>query len=107
MLQLKALHVEDFGPFKGHQTITISTADGVTVIYGENMRGKTSLLNAIRLACFGKVVGRGTKVTSLHKVGSGESAAEGKFGFEVQLEFGDDGRAYKLISSCRPRPAVS
>ncbi len=107
MLQLKALHVEDFGPFKGHQTITISTADGVTVIYGENMRGKTSLLNAIRFAFFGKVVGRGTKVTSLHKVGNWESAAEGKFGFEVQLEFGDDGRAYKLTRSCRPRPGVS
>jgi len=37
-----------------------SASDGVTVIYGENMRGKTSLLNAIRFAFFGKVLGGAT-----------------------------------------------
>ena len=72
MLRIQALHVEDFGPFKGHQTVTFSDKDGVTVVYGENMRGKTSLLNAIRFAFFGKVIGRGTKTTSLHKVGNWE-----------------------------------
>ena len=107
MLHLKALHIEDFGPFKGHQTVTLSKADGVTVIYGENMRGKTSLLNAIRFAFFGKVVGRGTKLMSLHKVGNWESAAQGKFGFEVQLEFSDDNHGYKLTRPCRPRPGVT
>ena len=107
MLQIKALHVDDFGPFKGHQTVTFSDEDGVTVVYGENMRGKTSLLNAIRFAFFGKVVGRGTKATSLHKVGNWERAAEGKFGFEVQLEFDDGGRIYKLMRSCRPRAGIA
>ena len=90
MLQIKALHVEDFGPFKGHQTVNFSPEEGVTVIYGENMRGKTSLLNAVRFAFFGKVLGRGTKTMSLHKVGNWEQAACGKFGFQVQLEFKDD-----------------
>ena len=107
MLRIQALHVEDFGPFKGHQTVTFSDKDGVTVVYGENMRGKTSLLNAIRFAFFGKVIGRGTKTTSLHKVGNWERAAEGKFGFEVQLEFDDDGNIYKLTRSCRPRAGVA
>ena len=107
MLQIRALHVEDFGPFKGHQTVTFSNKDGVTVIYGENMRGKTSLLNAIRFAFFGKVIGRGTKTTSLHKVGNWERAAEGTFGFEVHLEFDDNGHIYKLRRSCRPRAGVA
>lgn len=107
MLQLKAIHVEDFGPFKGHQTIKLSLQDGVTVIYGENMRGKTSLLNAVRFAFFGKVLGRGTKSMSLHKVGNWEQAARGKFGFQVQLEFRDEESEYKLTRSCQPRKGVS
>ncbi|WP_367394711.1 AAA family ATPase [Cupriavidus sp. Agwp_2] len=107
MLHLKALHIEDFGPFKGHQTVDLAREEGVTVIYGENMRGKTSLLNAIRFAFFGKVIGRGTKAMPLHKVGNWEQAANGKFGFQVQLEFQDDEHAYKLTRSCHPRKGVT
>jgi DNA sulfur modification protein DndD len=107
MLRIKALHVENFGPFKGHQTIVLSNEDGVTVVYGENMRGKTSLLNAVRFAFFGKVFGRGTKTMSLHKIGNWEEAALGKFGFQVQLEFQDDDHDYKLTRSCRIRSGVS
>ena len=106
MLDIRALHVTDFGPFKGHQTVRLTTEDGVTIVYGENMRGKTSLLNAIRFAFFGRVLGRGMKSTSLHKVGNWEQAALGKFGFEVQLEFVYDGRPYSLTRSFRPRPGV-
>lgn len=107
MLQLKALHVENFGPFKGHQQIKFSTQDGVTVIYGENMRGKTSLLNAIRFAFFGKVIGRGTKTASLHKVGNWEEAARGKYGFLVQLDFRHEGRDYKLTRTCHTKKGIS
>lgn len=107
MLKVNAIHIQDFGPFKGHQTINLSPEDGVTVIYGENMRGKTSLLNAVRFAFFGKVIGRGTKTMSLHKVGNWEQAASGKFGFQVQLEFMDDNHQYKLTRSCRPRVGVT
>jgi len=102
VLQLKALHVENFGPFKGHQTIDLAE-EGVTVVYGENMRGKTSLLNAIRFVFFGKVIGRGTKTMSLHKVGNWEQAAVGKYGFQVQLEFSESNRLYKLTRVCRVR----
>ncbi len=107
MLQLMALHIEDFGPFKGHQTVSLSPEDGVTVVYGENMRGKTSLLNAIRFAFFGKVIGRGTKSMPLHKVGNWEQAEIGKFGFQVQLEFMDGDHEFKLTRSCRPRSGVT
>lgn len=107
MLRIKALHLENFGPFKGHQTIQLSDEDGVTVIYGENMRGKTSLLNAVRFAFFGKALARGTKTMSLHKIGNWEQAAIGRFGFEVQLEFQGDAHDYKLTRSCRVRSGVA
>jgi DNA sulfur modification protein DndD len=106
MLRINALHLEDFGPFKGQQTLTFAPEGGVTILYGENMRGKTSLLNAIRFAFFGKVIGRGTKQMALSKVGNWEQAESGKYGFQVQLEFTDDDHLYKLTRSCRPRPGV-
>ncbi|MGH8645011.1 MAG: AAA family ATPase [Gammaproteobacteria bacterium] len=107
MLRLKALHLEDFGPFKGPQTIRIADEDGVTIVYGENMRGKTSLLNAIRFAFFGKVIGRGPNPLALSHVGNWEQAESGKFGFQVQLVFSEDERQYKLTRTCKPRPAVT
>lgn len=107
MLRIDAIHFEDFGPFKGHQTVQLPADDGVVVIYGENMRGKTSLLNAIRFAFFGKVIGRGTRATSLHKIGNWEQAAVGKYGFKVQLDFRHEGRRYSLTRNCRPRSGVS
>lgn len=107
MLQIRALHIQDFGPFKGYQTVNLSPEDGVTVIYGENMRGKTSLLNAVRFAFFGKVIGRSTKTMPLHKVGNWEQAASGKYGFQVQLEFTDDNHEYKLTRSCHPREGIT
>jgi DNA sulfur modification protein DndD len=103
VLELRALHLTDFGPFKGDQTVRFSTDAGVTIIYGENMRGKTTLLNAIRFAFFGKVIGRGMKSLALHKVGNWERAAEGRYGFQVQLEFNHEGQAFKLTRICRPR----
>jgi len=106
MLQIKALHVTDFGPFKGRQSVRLSDKDGVSVFYGENMRGKTSLLNAIRFAFSGKIIGRGGRPASLHKVGNWERVSEGKYGFEVELEFRHDGHDFSLIRSCRPRPGV-
>lgn len=103
MLELRALHVQDFGPFKGPQTIDFSSDDGVIIVYGENMRGKTSLLNAIRFAFFGKVIGRGTKATSLHQIGNWEQAAAGNYGFKVELEFSADGHDYRLTRVCSAR----
>jgi DNA sulfur modification protein DndD len=107
MLQIKALHLENFGPFKGKQVINFSLEDGVTIIYGENMRGKTSLLNAIRFVFFGKVIGRGTKSMPLHKVGNWEEASAGRHGFMVRLDFDDGGHNYELTRRCVLKNGVS
>lgn len=51
MLQFTGLVIENFGPFKGTQTVDFVGADGVTIIWGNNGRGKTTLLN-IHQICF-------------------------------------------------------
>ena len=58
MLRFISLTVEDFGPFKGTQTIDFTNEDGVTFIWGNNGRGKTTLLNVFRYALYGKFQNR-------------------------------------------------
>jgi len=96
LLKVKRLVLNDFGPFKGEQTIQFPDENGVVIIYGENMEGKTSLLNALRYALFGKVLGRGAYPVPLHQICNWESTKDGRFGFKVALAFESDGHQYEL-----------
>ena len=57
-MKIKSITLENFGPYYGIQHVDLSTdaVAPVVLIYGENMRGKTSLLRAIRWALYGKVL---------------------------------------------------
>lgn len=104
MLTLRRLEMEGFGPYAEPQALDFPDEPGVTVVYGENMTGKTSLLNAVRYAFFGRVLGRGSRERRLHHISNRALAAEGKYGFKVRLSFQNDGEEFQLIRSCRPTP---
>ena len=57
-MKIKSITLENFGPYYGVQHIDLATdsAAPIVLIYGENMRGKTSILRAIRWALYGKVL---------------------------------------------------
>ncbi|MDC0675981.1 AAA family ATPase [Nannocystis radixulma] len=103
MLWLTRLEMERFGPFAERQVLDFPNEPGVTVVYGENMRGKTSLLNAIRYAFFGTVLSRGSRERRLHTISNRESSAHGVFGFSVSLGFTFDGQEYELVRECQPK----
>lgn len=50
MLRFEQLMINNFGPFKGVQELSFGDKDGVTIIWGDNGQGKTTLLNAFRYA---------------------------------------------------------
>lgn len=106
MLRLQRLEVEGFGPFADQQVLEFPSGPGVTVVYGENMRGKTSLLNAIRYAFFGTVLGRGSRERRLHTISNRDLASDGRYGFTVSLTFDYNGIEYELFRECRPRVRV-
>lgn len=95
MLVLRSLTVENFGPFRDEQRIEFPER-GVTIIYGGNGRGKTTLLNAMRYALFGHVLGRGNRPESLAGFANVENSAAGSHRFRVVLEFDADAVAYRL-----------
>lgn len=107
MLLFKRIAIENFGPYKEVSTIEFPQEGGVVIVYGENMKGKTSLLNAFRYALFGRVLSRGSKVISLHEMSNWESGTEGEFGFRVVLNFTHEGMNYELTRQLLPRPGVT
>jgi DNA sulfur modification protein DndD len=107
MLVLRKITLENFGPFKGTQSIELPQDQGVVIVYGENMRGKTTLLNAIRYAFYGYVTGRGERHLEIEKIGNWEAAAEGHYGFKVVLEFDYAGTSYELMRRCMSRTGVT
>lgn len=107
MLRFTSLTVENFGPFKGTQTIDFTNENGVTIIWGNNGRGKTTLLNIFRYALFGRYKNRrGTEVdlTTLPNI---EGRTEGKYDFKVVLKMLNDGTRYELTRQCKVRQGVT
>jgi len=107
MLQFNKIELEDFGPYKGRQSIEFPDQDGVTIVFGENMRGKTTLLNAIRYALFGKILGRGFREISPERFINWETKAEGKYSFSVTLYFEESGSEYELVRQFVPKDSVA
>ena len=69
-MKLVSLSMSNFMPYKGTNEIVFPKADfrNVMVIFGDNMRGKTSLLNALRWVFYGKAMGRHLREIPLHDI---------------------------------------
>lgn len=106
MLRFNSLTVEDFGPFKGSQTIDFTNENGVIILWGNNGRGKTKLLNAFRYALYGKFQNRRGANIDLTKLSNIESRADGKYGFKVVLRMTDGANQYELTRQYKPRKGV-
>lgn len=102
MLEFTRLIVSNFGPYRDEEVLDFPVG-GVTLVYGENMRGKTTLLNAFKFALFGKVVTRGGRPVSLLDLINKEGAQQDKYTAKVTLEFSYAGSRYELGRVLRAR----
>jgi DNA sulfur modification protein DndD len=101
-MRLVAMEVEDFGPYRGRQHYNFAAEHGVELVWGENGRGKTSFLNALRWALFGVVLGRASASIDPANVGNREDADSAAVrAFRVVLSFTHDGHTYRLTRSYR------
>lgn len=107
MLKFISLTIEDFGPFKGVQTIDFTDKNGVTLIWGNNGRGKTTLLNIFRYAIYGKFQNRRGALVDLTALTNRESRIEGRYGFKVILNLEYCGESYKLTRQYKLRNGIS
>lgn len=107
MLHFIRMTLTNFGPYKGEQTIDFTDKSGVIIFWGNNGRGKTTLLNAFRFALFGKIQRRNGVLKHLKEMENTEAADAGQHGFKVVLEMTNDGDIYALTRQYMPRQGVT
>ncbi len=107
MLRFESLRVSNFGPFKGTQQIDFGQENGVTIIWGNNGRGKTTLLNVFRYALFGIVKGRRGSYVDYIALSNMEEKELGKYGFSIRLKMSNDGDQYLLTRDVHLRDGIT
>jgi DNA sulfur modification protein DndD len=101
-MRFKELTLRNFGSFYGEQLLEFP-AQGLLLIAGENMWGKTTLLNAVKWAMYGEVEDRlGNPVLRKNLV-NWDAAETGDWTLEVKLSFESEGSSYIVERSLGPR----
>ena len=103
-MKILTLAMNNFGPYRGHQEVAFPTdsARRVMLVFGDNMRGKTSLLNAIRWVLYGKALDRASREIEIINLVNRDAQDDDDFTLSVLLRFEADGNEYELSRSVQP-----
>src|SRR5581483_4831156 len=109
MMKLHSLTMRNFMPYKGQARIDFPQDDfrNVMLVFGDNMRGKTSLLNALRWGFYERAVGRHSIPIPLQELPNKEAALEDDWTMEVHIEFEANGHEYDLRRRAERRASVA
>jgi len=107
MLQFTGMTIDNFGPYKGENEIDFTDKSGVSIFWGDNGRGKTTLLNAFRYALFGSVQRRHGTLMVMREMENYESRNDGIYGFSISIRMQNEEDQYLLTRSFRPRAGVT
>lgn len=107
-MKLHSLVARNFMPYKGDMQLTFPQDEqrNVTIVFGDNMRGKTSLLNAIRWVFYGEAVGRHSRPIPLHEIVNKDAGLVDDWRVEVHVKFDANGHTYDLRRVAERRPFV-
>ena len=108
-MKLETLTMQNFMPFRGQHSLDFPQDEvrNVLVVLGDNMRGKTSLLNAIRWVLYGKALGRHLVEVPLPRLVNSEAASQGDWSMSVVLRFLALGSTYVLTRTATKKEFVS
>lgn len=96
MLKFKQLEITNYGPYYGSHKLTFSQKNGVTIVWGDNGFGKTSLLNCFRYVMWGTIMGReGTISSDICSHVNDKAVSEGN-SMQISLDMEYDNKTYTL-----------
>ena len=97
-MKLHSLVTKNFMPFKGEMELMFPQDEhrNVMIVFGDNMRGKTSILNALRWAFYGEAVGRHSRPIPLHEIVNKDAILANDWRVEVHVKFEANGYSYDL-----------
>ena len=109
-MRLSQVKIHNFGPYHGEQELKFGEERPIVLVHGENMRGKTSLLNAVRWTLYGHALDRFGRPMSLIDLINWDAASSDDWTMSVDIDFQVNGSAYDLTrqvqrkdTSIRPR----
>ena len=106
-MRLSQVRVRNFGPYYGEQELAFGGERPIVLVHGENMRGKTSLLNSVRWALYGHALDRFGRFMPLDSLVNRDAATQGDRTMSVELGFVVDGSSYDLTRQVQPKdPSV-
>ena len=108
-MKLHSLTARNFMPYKGEIELTFPQDEqrNVMIVFGDNMRGKTSILNAIRWAFYGEAMGRHSRPIPLHEIVNKDAILADDWRVEVHVKFEANGHTYDLRRLAERRPLVA
>jgi DNA sulfur modification protein DndD len=108
-MKLISLSASNFMPYKGKFEIAFPTDPdrNVMLVFGDNMRGKTSLLNALRWVFYGRALGRHSREIPLQDLLNKEAALEGDWQIDASIVFEAGGHTFDLRRRATKRALVS
>lgn len=97
-MKLHSLTARNFMPYKGEMELVFPQDEqrNVMLVFGDNMRGKTSILNAIRWAFYGEAVGRHSRPIPLQEIVNKDATLEDDWRVDVHVKFDANGHTYDL-----------
>ncbi|MBK8015246.1 MAG: AAA family ATPase [Betaproteobacteria bacterium] len=108
-MKLQAVTMKNFMPFKGVVRVDFPQDEfrNVMLVFGDNMLGKTSILNAIRWGFYGTAIARHSRTIPSHDLLNKEAASEGDWTFEVHIDFEANGTQYDLRRRTEKRASIA
>jgi len=91
-------------PFKGKTNINFPEGNSnrnVLVIFGDNMTGKTSIMNAIRWCFYGRALNRNMKSYPLASIVNKSAAADDEWIVEVAIRFSTENGKYEIVRKAK------
>jgi DNA sulfur modification protein DndD len=108
-MKLQKLIIQNFMPYKGEQKIEFPQHEtqNVMLLFGDNMRGKTSFLNSIRWGFYGSAVGRHLRTIPRVNLVNIDAASEGDWQMSITLKFSHNEKQYELRRHINKKGHVS
>ncbi|CCK76825.1 conserved hypothetical protein [Oleispira antarctica RB-8] len=108
-MKLQEIIISNFMPYKGEQKVIFPQHEtqNVMLLFGDNMRGKTSFLNAIRWGFYGNAVGRHLRKIPRASLVNMDAAAMGDWSMSISLKFSDSNKSYELRRQINKKAHVS
>ena len=108
-MKLVHLAATNFMPYKEPISVDFPTDDyrNVMIVFGDNMRGKTSLMNALRWGFYGRAMGRHSRPIYLPDIVNSDAAREDDWRVDVLIKFEAAGHSYELRRTAERKAHVA